>query len=84
MPGAAARGSNVTSIERLSDASEAGDARCLDGPNDRQHIGDTLIAAARFATCGIQGGDQQTTIRSKAWVNLSGRAFKMKIMSRCL
>jgi hypothetical protein len=43
MPGAAARGSNVTSIERLSDASEAGHARCLDGPNDRQHIGDKLI-----------------------------------------
>jgi hypothetical protein len=36
MPGAAARSSNATSIERLSDVREAGDARRLDGPNDRR------------------------------------------------
>jgi len=43
MPGATARGANAAGIERLGDTGQASDARSLDGPNDRQHIGGELI-----------------------------------------
>ena len=52
---------NATSIERLGDASEAGDAARRVGPNDRQHIGAKLIGRDTVRHMRNSGRDDQTT-----------------------